>query len=94
MLNLNTQSVDEENTFVADSLTRESGHSGPAFSVLQQFTEVWMLEHESPDLLPYEDILVKSVFSLIAEQKQNIQSIPPGSDSSLLSNLLAFEVRR
>ena len=94
MLNLGTKVDGEESTFMEGSSVKESSFSDSFASLLQQFTEIWRLEHEAPELLHYEDRLVKSIFSLIAEQKQNIQDIPPGPDSSFLSNLLAFEVRR
>jgi hypothetical protein len=90
MLNLNPQTDGEENTFIANSPLIAGQDSGSSVSLLQRFTEAWMLEHEAPELLPYESILVDSMFSMISGQKE----IPPGPDSSFLSNLLSFEVRR
>jgi hypothetical protein len=94
MLNLNPQTDGEENTFISNSPFTIGQDSGSSFSLLQRFTEAWMLEHEAPELLPYESILIDSMFSMISGQKQTIQEIPPGPDSSFLSNLLSFEVRR
>lgn len=61
---------------------------------VEEFLRIWMREHESPEILGYEETAVNYMFSTIQRQKDTISTIPPGPDSFLLSNLLSLEVRR
>ena len=61
---------------------------------INNFTRIWMREHEAPELLSYEETAVNYIFATIQGQRDCISAITTGPDASLLSNLLSLELRR